>query len=219
MNKENYLKASSPLAAFTCAICFVVGFLMIFYIEPGIHLNPHQRLDFILTNGRFFQAWYVIIFVVFGCSLLMLVNTINRIIAANQTWTYHVSMMFGFIWACYTIACGFIAILSIEYLLMLPSEEQRTVWFAIYSIQIGLGDGVEWVGGFWLLVLSIHGLQHHLPVRALHFFGAGVGGLGCLTLIPSLASAGALFGILHIFWFVWVGALLYRANAQARIIA
>jgi hypothetical protein len=68
-------------------------------------------------------------------------------------------------------------------------------------------------------VLSIHGLQHHLPVRALHFFGAGVGGLGCLTLIPSLASAGALFGILHIFWFVWVGALLYRANAQARIIA
>lgn len=212
MNNQNHKSSSPSFAAFLCAACFIVGFIMIFYIEPGIHLNPHQRLAFILSNGRFFQAWYLVIFVAFGTSLLVLVNGINKIIARYQTLTYYLSMMFGFIWACYTIACGCIAIFSIEYLLSLPSEQQTSIWFALYSIQMGLGDGVEWVGGLWLLTLSLHGIKHNLPTQSLHRFGVFVGLLGCLTLIPALSTIGAAFGIASIIWFVWAGALFYRAR-------
>ncbi|MBU3023814.1 hypothetical protein [Aestuariibacter sp. A3R04] len=200
------------LAALMCAGCFVVGFVMIFYIEPGIHLNPHQRLAFILSNGRYFQLWYLIIFVLFGINLLVLTQGINRFISPYQTLSYHLTMMFGFIWASYVIACGLIATLSIEYLLHLPENEQSSVWFAIYSLQTGLGDGVEWVGGVWLLSLSLHALYFRLPYKLLNTFGAIIGFIGCLTLVPVLSSAGVVFGLTQILWFVAVGITFIRRS-------
>ena len=200
------------IAALLCASCFVVGFVMIFYIEPGIHLNPHQRLAFILSNGRFFQLWYLIIFVLFGINLLILTRGVNCFISTRQTLSYHLTMMFGFIWASYVIACGLIATLSIEYLMHLPEEEQSAVWFAIYSLQVGLGDGVEWVGGIWLLALSLHGLYFRLPYRLLQYFGVVVGFVGCLTLIPALSQAGVLFGLTQILWFIAIGIAFIRLS-------
>lgn len=210
MNSANKSSTASRIAAYLCALSFVVGFVMIFYIAPGINLNPHQRLAFILSNGRYFQLWYSIIFVLFGVSLLVLVNGINKLISRRQTLTYYLSMMFGFVWGCYAIICGLIAILSIEYLLMLPTQEQSSVWFALYSIQVGLGDGVEWVGGCWLFTLSLHGLRHKLSQPAIHYYGLIVGLMGCITLIPGFGEAGALFGLGQIAWFAIVGAHLFE---------
>lgn len=210
--KHGKIYRTAGIAALLCASCFVVGFVMIFYIEPGIHLNPHQRLAFILSNGRFFQLWYVIIFVIFGINLLVLTRGVNRFIGANQTLSYHITMMFGFIWASYVIACGLIAVLSIEYLMHLPDDEQSAVWFAIYSLQTGLGDGVEWVGGIWLLTLSVHALYFHQPYRLLQYFGAAVGFIGCLTLVPALSQAGVIFGLAQILWFIAIGITFIRRS-------
>ena len=150
----------------------------------------------------------------FGLSLLVLVNGINKLISRRQTLTYYLSMMFGFVWGCYAIICGLIAILSIEYLLMLPTQEQSSVWFALYSIQIGLGDGVEWVGGCWLFTLSLHSLRHKLSQPAIHYYGLLVGLMGCVTLIPAFREAGALFGLGQIVWFAFVGARLFERTSN-----
>jgi len=52
-------------------------------------------------------------------------------------------------WACYIFACGVIAILSIEFLYTVEDgvRQMSELWRQIYAIQMGLGEGVEWVGG------------------------------------------------------------------------
>lgn len=191
---------------------------MIFWIEPGIHLNPVQRFNFILTNGLFFQVWYLIIFVAFSCCLLILVRGIGKWLEADQTTGYHLSTVFGFIWASYIFCCGLIAIFTIEYLLTLPAEQQSPVWYVIYAIQMGLGDGVEWVGGIWLAVSSWFLLRSQRRPLLLHKFGLLVGSIGCLTLVPALSDAGAVFGLAQIIWFAWVATvMLKQAHASASL--
>jgi len=191
---------------------------MIFWIEPGINLNPEQRFRFILTHGLFFQLWYFIIFVVFGGCLLVLIRGIRHWTATQENLSYHLSTLLGFIWASYTFCCGLIAIFTIEYLLSIPSEQQSPVWYVIYAIQIGMGDGIEWIGGLWLIVTSIHLLKNHKEPLILHQFGFIVGCIGCLTLLPTLADAGAVFGLMQIVWFCWIAIIMYRSpqNTDAK---
>lgn len=200
---------SAGFASLVCAACFAVGFVMIFWISPGIHQNPAQRLEFILTNGLFFQLWYLVIFVAFGICLLVLINGLKKWMEPCLTLSYHLATVFGFIWASYTFSCGLIAVFTIEYLLSLPTDQQSSVWYVIYAIQIGLGDGVEWVGGIWLLTSSWHLLHNHRGPSMLHKYGLLVGGIGCLNLVPALAGAGVIFGLSQIGWFCWTSLTLF----------
>lgn len=210
---DQYHKAA--VASVCCAACFVVGFIMIFWIEPGINLNPHQRLAFILSHGRFFQLWYFIIFIVFASCLMVLCRAINHWLGAHTTVATQLVAVCGFIWSAYCFSIGLIALFTIEYLLQLPSEEQTEVWFVIFAIQMGLGDGIEWVGGIWLTALSWVMLQRKICPKAIHIFGFIIGVIGCLTLHPSLEVAGAIFGLSQIVWFVWMGLIL-RAKYNLR---
>lgn len=187
---------------------------MIFWIEPGIHLNPDQRLAFIITNGRFFQLWYLIIFILFAICLLVLLRGLRRWMETHQTVTFHLSMVAGFIWAAYIFACGFISVFSIEYLLSLNNTDVAPIWFFVYAIQQGLGDGVEWVGGIWLTIVSSHFIFIQGKRSLVHIYGLLIGLVGCLTLVPGLQHAGALFGLGQIVWFVWIGAALFQLSGQ-----
>jgi hypothetical protein len=69
--------------------------------------------------------------------------------------------MFGFIWASYIFICGLISILTIQYVLSIPSVEQKAIWMVIFIIQNGLGDGSEWVRGIWLVTVSWY-LSHRV---------------------------------------------------------
>jgi hypothetical protein len=84
----------------------------------------------------------------------------------------------------------------------------------IYAIQMGLGDGVEWVGGIWLLTTSWILLKTQKQPLLLHTFGLGIGITGCLTLIPALAQIGAIFGLAQIMWFVWVAKTMFQLSRE-----
>jgi hypothetical protein len=213
--QNSHIFKRAALASLGCALCFVVGFTMIFWIEPGINLNPAQRLRFILTHGLFFQLWYFIIFVVFGGCLLILIRGIRHWTQHQESLSYHLSTLAGFIWASYTFSCGLIAIFTIEYLLSIPSEQQSSVWYVIYAIQMGMGDGIEWIGGMWLLITSLHLLRSHKNPPLLNRFGLIIGCTGCLTLIPALADAGAVFGLMQIVWFCWLAIIMFKLPESA----
>ncbi|OJF68210.1 hypothetical protein BK026_05090 [Alteromonas sp. V450] len=207
-SSQTYAFVNTGIASLVCALCFVVGFIMIFWIEPGIHLNPTQRLQFILSHGRFFQAWYFVIFVIFGSSLLVLINGLEQWTKREETLTFHFATLVGFIWASYTFSCGLIAIFTIEYLLSLPAHQQSSVWYVIYAIQMGMGDGIEWIGGVWLCIITFQMHRSQKGPRKLHYFGFLVGGIGCLTIIPRLQDAGVVFGLLQIIWFFWIALIM-----------
>lgn len=137
---------------------------------------------------------------------------------SHQNLSYQLSMVFGFIWVSYTFCCGLIAVFTIEYLLSLPTEQQSPVWYVIYAIQIGMGDGVEWVGGVWLATSSWHLLKSQKSPVTLHKFGLLVGVIGCLTLFPPLAEAGAIFGLSQIIWFCWVASVMFKLSKQNQLV-
>jgi prepilin signal peptidase PulO-like enzyme (type II secretory pathway) len=86
------------------------------------------------------------------------------------------------------------------------------VWTAIGAIQDGLGGGVEIVGGVWVLLISIASLRSSALPDALSYLGSIVGAAGILTVVPSLAELGAVFGLGQIIWFAWLGIIMLRTR-------
>lgn len=200
-------------AAFVCALCYIIGFTMIIFVMPDINTNGDVRLQAILNETRLLQLWYTIIFIVFGFSLLLLNRSLY--LPAHQR-SGHLQLFgafIGYVWAAYVFACGLIAVLSIEYIISLSAEEVEQIWPATYAIQMGLGDGSEWFGGFWMLMVNISLYQSQRVSKKLCVLGFLCGIAGCLTLIPGFADAGAVFGLVQILWFIWLGAHLLVARA------
>lgn len=203
----------SAWASLLCCACYAIGLATVFFIEPSLNKGADERLGFILESGHFLQAWYFVIYVIFGICLIILNVGLRRWLMPSSSVTLQLSFITGLIWAAYVFASGLISILTIQYLLSLPYENQKTIWYAIYSIQAGLGEGVEWVGGLWMIFLSLHILKYCRNQNLFAYAGLVIGMCGTLTMIPGLALAGALFGISQMFWFVVIGMkLLARAK-------
>lgn len=199
----------SAWASLLCCACYCIGLATVFFVEPGLNKGAEERLVYILESGHILQAWYFIIYVFFGICLITLNVGLRRWLMPSSSVTLQLSFITGWIWAAYVFASGLISILTIQYLLSLPYENQKTIWYAIYSIQAGLGEGVEWVGGLWMVFLSLHILKHRRHQILFGYTGLIIGGCGTLTMIPGLALAGALFGISQMFWFIALGRILF----------
>ena len=195
-------------ASFICSACYAIGLVTVFFIEPNLNKGAEERLAFILNSGHILQAWYFIIYVLFGLSLVILNTGLRYWLAPASSVTLQLSFIMGWIWAAYVFASGLISILTIQYLVSLPIENQRSIWYAIYSIQAGLGEGIEWVGGLWMIFLSLHLKKHHSNLIILSYAGLFIGVCGTLTMIPGLATAGAIFGVTQMFWFIAIGKRL-----------
>ena len=198
------------IAAVVCALCYIIGFTMILVVMPDINIDGEQRLQAILSQPRLIQSWYFIIFVVFGMALLLLNRSLYRPAGEEVGQWQLIGALIGYVWAAYVFAIGFISVLTIEYLTHLTPAETDETWPAILAIQTGLGDGVEWIGGIWMLVINISLYCQRSVPRSLSVAGAITGLIGMLTLYPPLAAAGGAFGLLQIGWFCWLGRLLLK---------
>jgi hypothetical protein len=93
--------------------------------------------------------------------------------------------------------------------------QAATVWLALSAVENALGGGIELPGGLWALLVSWAALQTGQFPKALNYLGLVIGLAGILTLVPALGDLAAVFGLGFIVWFVWVGILLLRSNAEA----
>ena len=66
-----------------------------------------------------------------------------------------------------------------------------------------------------MLMVNMSMLRYSMAPYMVARFGMMVGAIGALTLIPALAIAGLLFGLLQIIWFCWLGSLLLRGKLQS----
>ena len=94
------------------------------------------------------------------------------------------------------------------------------LWKILHAVELGLGGGNEIAGGVWIASVCIAGLIGRTLARPVAALGllTGLGGLA--TLVPAFGdTAGAVFGLGAIAWFLGVGAVLLaggdRSVAQA----
>ena len=214
MKSLHKIAASSALIE---AALYIFGFaLLLGALNPGeAELSIAEKLSFYAENKVLYQIWILLIYVVFGVALVFLSFSLNGIFKEKQPVLSGVANVFGYIWAVLVIASGMVTNIGLDAAVKLQTEnlqQASQLWLTIETLQNGLGGGVEVVGGIWVLLVTLAGRKGHHLNRALYVLGLLVGLAGILTVIPGLSEIGALFGLLQIVWFAWIGIVLLKKN-------
>lgn len=210
------LQKAGGMAALLQAMAYVVGFgVVATLLNPGDteSWSPAQKLEFVLDRKRGFQIWMNFIYVVFGIALVVLAMALHERLKGHLPGLMQVATSFGLIWAGLVIASGMVASVGLESVSALHAkdlEQAVSLWLAVSAIQLGLGGGVEIVGGLWVLLISVAALRSSEFSKALGWLGVLVGIAGLLTIAPPLRDFGMVFGLGQILWFVWIGLVLLR---------
>ncbi|MEL7313025.1 MAG: hypothetical protein AAFN07_16025, partial [Pseudomonadota bacterium] len=180
--------------------------------------NADDRLAFVLDREDWFQAWTLVIYVLFGAALVAVTVALHERLKAASNTLAMIATPFGFIWAGLVIASGMIASVGLSAVAGRFEAEPllaSQLWTTVGVIQNGLGGGVEVVGGFWVLMISLASwaTPRSLPLW-LNCVGLVVGVTGVLTVVPAWKALGAVFGLTQIVWFIGVGMTLLRAKSS-----
>lgn len=208
------------VAAIILALIYVIGFIVLLTSLRPIHtdgLTSAEKLAFILDRKGSYQAWIFIIYVFFGINLSLLVTALSQRWSNRAKASMSLASVFGFLWVGLAIASGMITHIGVQVLseLFLTSPEQAALlWLMIEIMQNGLGGGVELVGGIWVLLTTKVAQQVNGLCQTINSLGWVIGLAGILTVIPGWAVLGAIFGLLQIIWFAFLGLYLLRTPAS-----
>ena len=178
--------------------------------------NPGQVVAFLADNQAIMRVWYVIIYLVFGVSLIFLSLALyERLKAGSPSMVQTVTTM-GLIWAVLVIVIGTLSINDLSTVVRLYGEnpaQAATVWLTLKSVENGLGNngGETMVNALWFLLLSWTALRARELPRVLNYLGVVTGAAGILSVVfqPALA---AVYGVGLIVWLVWLGIVMLRWN-------
>ncbi|MGP9799567.1 hypothetical protein [Rheinheimera sp. NSM] len=210
---------ASGYAAIGMALCYIsvaVIFFGLLAVPAG--LDNLGRLQFYLQQKYSLVAiGWGIGYLLFGVLLAILLQALQQALPAKQSAVAGLAERFGNVWLVLMMASGMVALISMDMTLRLldTSTEQA---LALYNtgnlLTNALGGGIELVGGFWVLLFSIAGLQQQRFAKALHLLGLWVGSLGILTVLHTVPYLKDAFGISQLIWFIWLGITLLRVGRQ-----
>ncbi len=178
--------------------------------------NPGQVVAFLADNQAIMRVWYVIIYLVFGVSLIFLSLAIYERLKAGSPALVQAVTTFGLIWAVLVIVIGTLTINDLSTVVRLYGEnpaQSATVWLTLDSVENGLGNngGETMVNALWFLLLSWVALRARELPRVLNYLGVVIGVAGILSVVfqPALA---AVYGLGLIIWLVWLGIVMLRRS-------
>ena len=184
--------------------------------------NPGQTVAFLAGNLAFMRVWYVIMYLVFGVSMIFLSLALYERLKAGSPALAQAVTTFGLIYAVLVIVVGTLEISNLSIAVKLFGEnpsQAATVWLTLDSVVKGLGGGggETMVNALWILLLCWVALQARELPRVLNYFGLVVGVAGILTvLLTSLLLVAVVYGLGLIIWLAWLGiAMLRRSPVSA----
>ena len=168
---------------------------------------------------------YLITYVVFGVVLGVLALALHGRLCSSASGLMQVATAVGLMWAVLLVASGMVfnaGMAAVVDVYPANAEQAQAMWQAIEPVAQGLGSGSggEFLGGLWVLLVSIVSLRSRSLPRSLGWLGLVVGLAGLLSIVPPLSVTAYLFGLLSILWFAWLGiAMLRSAAGSAQTIA
>ena len=91
--------------------------------------------------------------------------------------------------------------------------QSQVNWQSIAPIAMVLGGaGGELLGGLWVFLISLVANKSKGLPKLLNWLGFLIGVSGLLSIIPLLHDVGMIFGILQIFWLIWLGIVLLKSK-------
>ncbi len=183
--------------------------------------DPGQVVAFLADNQAFMRVWYVIIYLVFGVSLIFLSLALYERLKAGSPALAQAVTTFGLIYAVLVMVVGTLEINNLSTVVKLYGEnpaQAATVWLTLDSVATGLGGGggETMVNALWILLLSCVALRARELPRVLNYLGLVVGVAGILTvLLTSLLLIAVVYGLGLIIWLTWLGIVMLRSNPSA----
>ena len=179
--------------------------------------DPGQIVAFLADNQAFMRVWYLIIYLVFGVSLIFLSLALYERLKAGSPALVQAVTTFGLIWAVLVIVIGTLTINDLSTVVRLYGEnpaQSATVWLTLDSVENGLGNngGETMVNAVWFLLLSCVALRARELPRVLNYLGVVLGVAGILSVVLASLGLSAVYGLGLIIWLVWLGIVMLRRS-------
>ena len=177
-----------------------------------------EKVALLAEHHASMQVMYLITYVVFGVVLAVLALALHARLSPQAPALMQVATAVGLIWAVALVASGMVfnaGMAAVVDSYPVNPDKAQSMWQAIEPVAQGLGSGSggEFLGGLWILLVSIVSLRVRSLPRSLSWLGLGVGLAGLLSIIPPLSATAYLFGLLSIAWFIWLGIAMLRTNS------
>jgi len=179
--------------------------------------DPGQVVAFLANNQAFIRVWYLIIYLIFGVSMIFLALALYERLKADSPALAQAVITLGLIWAVLIIVNGTLSINNVSTVAKLYGEnpaQDATVWLTLDSVENGLGagGGETLVTALWFLLLSWAALRAGELPRVLNYLGVVLGVAGVLSVVLASLSLSAVYGLGLIVWFIWLGIDVLRWN-------
>jgi len=183
--------------------------------------DPGQVVVFLANNQAFIRGWYLIIYLVFGVSMIFPALALYERLKAGSPALAQAVITLGLIWAVLIIVNGTLSIHNVSTVVKLYGEnpaQAATAWLTLNSVETGLGanGGETMVSALWLLLLGWVALRAKELPRVLNYLGVviGIAGILSVVLVPALA---AVYGLGLIIWLVWLGIVMLRRSPVSAV--
>jgi hypothetical protein len=216
ISNNTTLLRSGGIAAIGMALCYVAMAVIFFgMLSMPQGLDTAGKIQYLQQHHLLVASGYGIGYLLFGVLLAILLQTLQQVFANRPSALFRLAERFGNVWLVLMLASGMVALIGLQMVFrLMESDPQQAL--ALYNtrnlLTEALGGGIELVGGLWVLLLSISGLQQQCLGKALHVLGLVVGVLGILTVMHTLPFLKDAFGVTQLIWFIWLGISLMRAT-------
>lgn len=220
-NSNRSLGRKSAMAFFAMPLCYVVMFIIFGVVLDFPQSNVlSDRIAYMVTQEFNLALANIIGYLVFGCLLLVAVQTTHETLKTESHQLLKYASAFGFIWVILMMCSGMISLVGLDTMIRFyveGSPHTETLFLMYTTLVNSLGVGIELVGAFWVFFLSLHGVKSSQLSKAVNGLGLVVGLIGVLTVYQAIPEFKDAFGLLQIVWFVWMGFALLKHAKRAEI--
>ncbi len=214
------LQKFGGFAALYLAVAYLIGMVLFLVVldYPGI-TDPPQKVALLVEKQSVIFSTNLLMYVFFGVFLVVLSLALHNRLKSEAPALMQVATALGMIWAGSLIASGMVSNAGIAPSVSLYATDPvqaALTWQGFEAVASGLGNGNgEILGGLFTLLVSVAALRGGGLPKAVSILGLVVGVVGIITLVPQLSDQVGVFGLGQMVWFVWLGIVLLRGNAEA----
>lgn len=208
------LKPLAGAAFIAMALCYITLFVIYgAVLSTPTDVSTADKIAYLIENKGLVNFTFVLGYVLFACLLCFCVYVIGGLFQPVSQPAMAMATLFGYFWVVVLLCAGMIGISANEllasYSVTSPAAAE-TIYYARTLMLEGLGGGIEFIGGVWLLILGAVGWRHGLFSKSLSAFTLLKGAIGVLTLVCADSVLRDLFGITGIVWFIWMGIVMIK---------